>query len=137
MRWGILGFALGGLLGCEAYTTVATPIVLPSGFAGAPPSKLLHVQTSAPASPCPPYDLSRSGSAGSGHFEGSTFRYGQGRIPSVGPFCLAAWFDANDNGVIDSGDAVGQLAEAYPDQPSNFIASNHYESPPVTMTRVP
>jgi hypothetical protein len=52
----------------------------------------------------------------------------------VPEFCVAAWFDANGNGKVDPGDAMGNLAAPYPAQPSTFLGSNRYESPPVNLT---
>jgi hypothetical protein len=144
---------IGGLAftGCEARTTVVTAIEVPPEISAAHRStdRLRLQLTSAlsfsqrldvPGGQCPPVDAAgKFYETGMGSLEeaprGFTFR--RSAIPSVPEFCLAAWLDVNRNGRVDSGDAVGQLAQPYPTQPSKFFSSNRYESPPVVLKLVP
>jgi hypothetical protein len=132
------------LTACEAHTTVQTRFVLPSAWAISETSiGQLHVallssedfsrKLSLPTGKCPTYEAGgRPDEPGVALIDGK-LTLEQSRIPSVPEFCVAAWFDRNGNGRMDRGDAVGQLDEPYPAQPSTFFGSNNYESPPVVL----
>ncbi len=133
------------LVACEAQTTVRTRFVLPSGMTASTATlKQLHVSVLSsgsfsqklrlPAGKCPVYEISTSaGDKPIITVVDGQFRLEQSRIPSVPEFCAAAWFDANRDDSINAGDAVGQFALPYPVQPSTFLGSNRYESPPVVL----
>lgn len=139
------------LTACEATTTVVTAIQLPPKLApGSAESQAtitrLHVALCGSISfstrlqtedgRCPTY-ASKQCTAELEEPALTTLSITQTRIPSVPEFCASAWFDTNANGVIDSGDAVGQLEHPYPSQPSRFFSSNLYESPPIVLNVVP
>jgi hypothetical protein len=144
-------FALLALTGCEATTTVVTAIQLPAKLASGPVGSQasitrLHVAVCGSTSfstplqtvdgRCPTY-ASKQCTAMRDEPDLTTFSVTQTRIPSVPEFCASAWFDTNANGVIDSGDAVGQFEHPYPSQPSRIFSSNRYESPPIVLDVVP
>jgi hypothetical protein len=135
---------LVSLLGCEAQTTVQTRFVLPSAITASTSTlSQLHVsilssggfteKLSLPDGKCPAYSKSISGDKPTVTVVDGKFTIEQSRIPSVPEFCAAAWFDANSNSDIDSGDATGQFAIPYPVQPSTFLGSNRYNSPDVVL----
>ncbi|MBL9028518.1 MAG: hypothetical protein JNL21_40375 [Myxococcales bacterium] len=137
--------ALVGLVGagCEAQTTVRTPIVLASDGASATLERL-HVQVrraktfaqplDVPGGKCPPFDKeAKATDHGWLTKTPQGFEMTQSEIPSVPEFCAAAWYDANGNGLLDAGDSVGTFAEPYPSQPSTFFGSNRYDSPAIVL----
>jgi hypothetical protein len=137
-------FALGG---CEAQTTVVTIIEVPSTIAATARSpEQLHVvvtrassftrKLDVPGGRCPPFDVTTPPYDGGLTPNARGFELSQSSIPTVPELCVAAWLDTNRNGKIDVGDAVGQLAVPYPAQPSTFLGSNRYASPPVVLETI-
>ena len=140
----LAGLAIA-LVACEAQTTVQTRLVLPSPLVASEADRArLHVQVLSSHTftrklglrECPPFDTARPGGDDRIVLEDGHFTLEQSRIPSVPEFCAAAWFDANGNTQVDPGDAVGNLAAPYPVQPSTFLGSNRYQSPPVELQLV-
>jgi len=133
-------------MGCEAHTTVLTRLRLPEH--GSFSRDHLHVRVLRASSfsahlnlsdgKCPSYpELRPQEAAGSISAVKDGFLLTQNAIPTVPEFCLAAWYDANGNDVIDAGDGLGHLEAPYAAQPSRFFSSNRYHSPPVVLRRVP
>ena len=137
------------LVACEAHTTVQTRFVLPRPLVASEAALAkLHVSVLSATSftsklqlatpgKCPAFDASRAPRDKPRILlDDGQFMLEQSDRPSVSEFCVAAWFDANGNSTIDPGDAVGNLAAPYPVQPSTFLGSNSYDSPPVELTLV-
>ncbi|MBU1239913.1 hypothetical protein KKF84_14010 [Myxococcota bacterium] len=130
------------LMGCEASTTVQTRIRMPAH--ASPSRENLHVRVlrayrfnvplELPGNRCPSYsEMKRKELTGSISRVKDGFQVTQTAIPSVPEFCLAAWYDANQNGIIDAGDSLGHLEVPFPRQPSRFFHSNRFHSPPVVL----
>jgi hypothetical protein len=138
-----------GSSGCEAHTTVVTSIDLPEEIGPSVRSqRLLHLNVTQassfseklnpPGGRCPPFDVSATPyKPGNLSQTARGFEMTRSAIPSVPEFCAAAWYDSNDDGRVDSGDAVGQIDEPYPSQPSSFLGSNRFQSPDIKLHMVP
>ena len=134
----LLSFAAA--LSCEPYPYIGTKVVLPPGVQG--PKERLHIEI---ASSRDARDL-KSDELGPWRFseiheESDGFTVAFATTIGGQTFTYAhVWFDVNDNGVLDSGDAVGDLAPApfhAVDQGMFSCASNHNTAPNIVMVRVP
>jgi hypothetical protein len=139
-----LGFAvciavLGG--GCSPAVRVRSRIELP-GAAGVLHVNRLHVTTvtsDVPGPlPAPPPGLATSGMLGlevtlaPGGFEAEVALHGQRLYVRV-----TAWYDANGNGVVDSGDAVGSLEGAVLAEDRGLCAGNLTVTTPILLAVIP
>jgi hypothetical protein len=130
---------LATFLSCEAYPYIVTKVILPPGILG--PKERLHLESSSGRSAHDPKpELSAMGFTEiAPEVDGFTVMFATaigGQTYTYARF----WFDANDNGVLDSGDAAGDLRPApFPayDRGMFSCASNRNKAPDILMARVP
>ncbi len=136
-RLALIAVVLGALLACgEAYPYVLVRVRVPT--TGAPDPAKLHLEADNSSDRAFVPHLSHADPLEPKAFPGGVDLELQTSIGPTRYVYVHAWYDANGNGRVDSGDAIGDLSPApFAAHDRGGCASNKNRAPDLVLVRVP